>query len=203
MKGLAYDVFDARRLIVFGGVIAAGLAAWFGSTVFDLARPFGFQDPDSESSRAYDLLEDGTGEAATPGIVLLVEPGEGVDSGSGRRAVDDAADALSRVPEVVRVIEPKPDGRLVSGDGDEALVLGVIAVSVEDEADVGGEVQRAFEGSGEVRAGGAAVAAHQINEATADDLRRIELYAAPFVFLVSLLVFRGVVAKLLPAGVRN
>ena len=59
MKGLAYDVFDARRLIVFGGVIAAGLAAWFGSTVFDLARPFGFQDPDSESSRAYDLLEDG------------------------------------------------------------------------------------------------------------------------------------------------
>ena len=56
----------------------------------------------------------------------------------------------------------------------------------------------AFGDSDIVEAGGTAVAASQINTATEDDLRRIELYAAPFLFLVSLLVFRGVVAALLP-----
>ena len=110
MRGLAYDVYDSRRLIVAAGLAAAVLAAVAGSSVFDAARPFGFQDPASESSRGYELLEDATGEQATPGVVLLVEPGVGVDSDEGRREVHKTATALSEVDGIVRVIQPKPGG---------------------------------------------------------------------------------------------
>ena len=43
--------------------------------------------------------------------------------------------------------------------------------------------------------------AHELNQTTEDDLRRIELFAAPFCSLLSLLVFRGFVAALLPLAV--
>jgi RND superfamily putative drug exporter len=198
VRGLAYDIHASRRAIVTAGVIAAMLAGAFGSSVFDEARPFGFQDPDSESSRAYDLLEEATGEMAVPGVVLLVEPGADVRKGGGREAVIAAAEELAAVEGIVRVSEPKRGDRLIATDGESALVLGSMDSSVEDPADVGGRVAGAFEDSETVLAGGAAVAAHQINEATEDDLRNIELFAAPFVFLISLLVFRGVVAALLP-----
>ena len=49
-----------------------------------------------------------------------------------------------------------------------------------------------------ITVGGAAVTAHQLNETTEDDLRRIELFAAPLLLLLSLFVFRGLVAALLP-----
>ena len=48
---------------------------------------FGFQDPDSESSRAYELIEDATGEMAIPGVVLLVEPGSLPNDG---KVIEDA-----------------------------------------------------------------------------------------------------------------
>ncbi len=38
----------------------------------------------------------------------------------------------------------------------------------------------------------------QLNNATEDDLRKIELFAAPFLLLISLLVFRSLVAAVLP-----
>jgi uncharacterized membrane protein YdfJ with MMPL/SSD domain len=198
VRGLAYDIYDSRRALVAVWLVGAVAAAAVGASVFDAARPFGFQDPDSESSRAYELIEDATGEMAIPGVVLLVEPGSPVDSGKGERSVRRAARSLARVPGIVRVIEPTPKDGLVAADGDSALVVGVLRATVDDPAVVGGEVESTFEDTTEVEVGGSAVAAHQINEATEDDLRRIELYAAPFIFLVSLLVFRGVVAALLP-----
>ena len=78
------------------------------------------------------------------------------------------------------------------------LVVGFVDEDVEDIADVGQMVEESFEGVGFVTAGGGAVTAQQLNETTEDDLRRIEIFAAPLLFLLSLLVFRGLVAAVLP-----
>ena len=46
--------------------------------------------------------------------------------------------------------------------------------------------------------GGAAVTVDELTKTTQDDLQRIELFALPLLLLLSLLVFRGLVAALLP-----
>ena len=57
---------------------------------------------------------------------------------------------------------------------------------------------RSLEGERGVTVGGGALAQKQMNEQTESDLRRAELLAFPFLFLLSLLFFRSLVAALLP-----
>ena len=47
-------------------------AALGGRSVFDNVKPFGFQDPDSQSARAYKTLRDATGERPIPEVELLI-----------------------------------------------------------------------------------------------------------------------------------
>ncbi len=84
MQSLGHYAYRRRGrllLISIWVVVACTLGA---SAIFDRAEPFGFQDPDSESSRATDALEDATGERVLPDIVLLVEP-EDASRGGARR----------------------------------------------------------------------------------------------------------------------
>ena len=180
----------ALLCLIGAGIVAAG--------VFDAVKPFGFRDPASESSRAYDLLEQASGEKALPGVLLLVEPKDPVASAGGRKTIDGVARELSRIPGIARVVTPAPRGKLTSLDGSQALVEGYLLSSEDDPSEVGDRVEATFTGRPDVQAGGFAVASSQLNQTTEDDLRRIELYAAPLLFLLSLLVFRGFVAALLP-----
>ena len=198
MAGLAHHAFLHRRAIVVLSLVLAVLAGAYGSTVFDAAQPFGFSDPASESSRAYERLEKATGEQAVPGVLLLVEPRFEVSSSEGREAVADVARRLGDIDGIARAVVPEPGNGLASADDHLALVQGQLLPDVTDEAAVGERVQDAFEGDDEVVAGGPAVAAVQLNETTIEDLRRIEFFAFPFLLLISLLVFRGLVAAALP-----
>jgi uncharacterized membrane protein YdfJ with MMPL/SSD domain len=187
-----------RRLIVVIALVAAIGAAFLGSSVFDRAQPFGFTDPDSESSRAYDLIENATGEQAVPAVLLLVTPGASAESPESRAVVARIARTLAGIQGIVRVSTPAQDPALVSDRGSQALVEGFASRSADNLSDIGERVDSAFEGNGTVEVGGPAVASVQLNDATENDLRRIELYAAPFILLISLLVFRSLVAAVLP-----
>jgi uncharacterized membrane protein YdfJ with MMPL/SSD domain len=187
-----------RRLIVVVALIAAAGAAILGSSVFDRALPFGFSDPDSESSRAYDAIEDATGARAVPAVVLLVTPGGSVRSAESRVVVQRAARTLAGIEGIVRVVTPAKDRSLVSDTGTQALVEGFVSSDVDNLSRVGERVDSAFAGSGTVQVGGTAIASVQLNDTTENDLRRIELYAAPVILLISLLVFRSLVAAVLP-----
>jgi uncharacterized membrane protein YdfJ with MMPL/SSD domain len=187
-----------RRLVVVIALIAALGAAVLGSSVFDRAQPFGFTDPDSESSRAYDLIENATGEQAVPAVLLLVTPGGSVESPESREVIRRIARTLAGIPGIVRVNTPARDPALVSDAGSQALVEGFASRSVDNLSDIGDRVDATFQGNGSIDVGGAAVASVQLNDATENDLRRIELYAAPFILLISLLVFRSLVAAMLP-----
>ncbi len=83
-------------------------------------------------------------------------------------------------------------------DGRTALVLGFLSSDTDDVPAVGEEVEDRFGGEPGITVGGTAVTSHQLNSTTEDDLRRIELYAAPLILLLSLVVFRGLVAASLP-----
>jgi uncharacterized membrane protein YdfJ with MMPL/SSD domain len=200
VRSLGHYAYRWRGKILLAALIVAIAAAIGGASVFDAVKPYGFQDPASESARATEALEDASGERPLPDVVLLVVSADGGATGLAA-ASNRARRELESVQHVTRVIVPSEDPRLVSDDGDAGLVIGYVDLEVEDIADVGRAVDRRFSGQAGVIAGGTAVTAHQLNETTEEDLRRIEIFAAPLLFLLSLLVFRGLVAAILPLAI--
>jgi uncharacterized membrane protein YdfJ with MMPL/SSD domain len=194
---LGQFTYRRRSLLVLAAGLVAVVGALGGRTVFDNVKPFGFQDPNSGSSRAYEKLRDATGERPIPEVELLVEP----RSGQPRPAARRAARRLRTVEGIARVVTPQDDRQLVSTDGRMALILGFIFADVSDTSDVGADVRKRFSGDPGIAVGGGAVTVDELTTTTQDDLRRIELYALPLLLLLSLLVFRGLVAALLPVVV--
>jgi uncharacterized membrane protein YdfJ with MMPL/SSD domain len=182
-----------RGLTVVAGLVAV-VSALGGATVFDNVKPFGFQDPDAESSRAYKELRDATGERPVPEVELLVRPASGDPGPPSVRA----AARLRRVSGIGRVVGPASDPRLYSDDRSEGVVLGFISSDVTDISEVGARVRDRFSGYRGVTVGGAAVTVDELTKTTQDDLKRIELFALPLLLLLSFLVFRGLVAAMLP-----
>ena len=201
MTALAHLAFLWRKRILLCAVAIGVVAAYGASTLFDAVKPYGFQDPASESSEAYELLEDATGERPLPEVVVAVDPGSPVASQAGRQRIKEIGAAVAAIPDVVRVETPAEDPALVSNDGAMALVLGTLSADVDDIADVGVIAEGRFADEEGISVGGAAVTANQLNDTTEDDLRRIELFAAPILFLLLLFVFRGLVAAALPLAV--
>ncbi len=184
-------------MLALTAVLVAAVAAVGGKTVYDNVKPFGFQDPNSDSSRAYKELREATGLRPVPEVELLVAPG----SGPVGAAAASAARRLRSVPGVARVLTPSSDPDLVSTDGTKAIVLGFLSSDVSDISQVGTDVRDRFAADPGVKVGGAAVTVDELTKTTQDDLRRIELFALPVLLLLSLLVFRGLVAAMLPVAV--
>lgn len=196
--GLARFGYRRPGLIVALALLLVAGSAIAARDVFDVVKPFAFQDPDSESSRATELYESATGTQPPPGVVALVEVPSGADSSAGRSRVEEVAEALSSVPGIATT--DAADGRsgLVSKEGRAALVVGSLIRDVNDPAEVGEAAEQRLVRFDGVLLGGPAVAAHQINEQSEADVRRIELVVAPILLIICLWVFRGVVAATLP-----
>ena len=198
MRKLGQFAYRRRRgLTIVAGLVAVA-SALGGRTVFDNVKPFGFQDPASESSRAYTELRDATGERPIPEVELLVEPRSGDLSARNAPSSDRGCE---RSRGVSRVVTPLSDPQLVSTNGREALLLAYISADVNDISSVGATVRDRFAGDPAVKVGGAAVTVDELTKTTQDDLQRIELFALPLLLLLSLIVFRGLVAALLPVAV--
>ena len=197
MGKLGHYAFRRRKLLAIGSVVFAIVAAVGGSTVYDNVKPFGFQDPNSDSARAYDALRDATGERPIPEVELLVAPTSGRPLPDAQRAALE----LRSVNGIQRVITPEDDPALVSTDGRVALVLGFISSDVDDISEIGTDVKNRFSGDPGIEVGGAAVTVDELTTTTQDDLKRIELFALPLLLLLSFLIFRGLVAAVLPVAV--
>jgi uncharacterized membrane protein YdfJ with MMPL/SSD domain len=197
VRTLGQFAYRRRTGLTVVAALVAVASAVGGASVFDNVKPFGFQDPSSESSRAYKELRDATGERPIPEVELLVEPRAGNPIAGAQRA----GRRLQTVAGVERVLGPVSDRRLLSDDRRAALVLGFISADVTDISEVGSRVSDRFSGYPGVKVGGAAATVDELTKTTQDDLQRIELFALPLLLLLSLLVFRGLVAAMLPVAV--
>lgn len=194
MRKLGQFAYRRRRgLTIVAGLVAV-VSLLGGQSLFDNVKPFGFQDPASESSKAYKAIEDATGQRALPDVELLCRP----KTGDPEAAATQAAARLRGVAGIRQVITPATDPRLISTDGREALVIGYVSSDVSDLSKVGADVRSRFADRPGVVVGGSAATVDELTKITQDDLRRIELYALPILLLLSLVVFRGLVAALLP-----
>src|SRR3954471_3313875 len=135
---LGHFAYRRRKLLTLAAVAVAIVAAFGGRSVYDNVKSFGFQDPHSDSERAYEKLRDATGERPIPEVELLVDPRSGNPLPAARRA----ARRLRAVDGIARVVSPQADPRLVSTDGRMALILGFISADISDISEVGGDVKK-------------------------------------------------------------
>jgi uncharacterized membrane protein YdfJ with MMPL/SSD domain len=199
MDGLARLIFRRRRLVLAFAVVFALFAAAYGGPVVSLLdTDDDFEDHGSESVLARDAVERATGRSASPDMVVLVRLGAPVDSPQAQEKVARVAQQL-RDPDVAEVVAVR-DGEpreLVSRDGRSTYLLAIFRTGVDDEA-LAEELQARVQREPGVVAGGGQLAFMQVGEQVEEDLARAEMLAFPLLFLLSLVVFRSVVAALLP-----
>ncbi|MGD9572370.1 MAG: MMPL family transporter [Thermoleophilia bacterium] len=162
----------------------------------------GFEDPDAEFVAARDSLQQATGANPNPGIIALVSPGTDVRTGEGRAAVDQAAATIAEDPDVAQVLTAFSGGgdALISTDGTKSYIAVYLDPISDDAAeDAAVRIGDSLESQPDVTLGGAVVVGEEVGTIIGEDLAMAEMIAFPLIFLLSLWVFRGVVAALLPS----
>ena len=136
-----------------------------------------FADPQSQSFRAFHELQRASGVEPDPGIIAFVREGD-VAAVRKRFAAD---------PEIARATTV------------ERFVFGFYRHGLDKRSErATRRLRAAYADDPGVVLGGGAVAAQEIDATVRDDLTRAELIAFPLVFLISFVVFRGLVAALIP-----
>lgn len=186
-------------------LVAGGL----GYDVEHHLKAAGFTDSASQSERATALLHRELGYDASPGIVVLVRNRNGgaldVTRPAVRREVDRISGALADTRYVAHVVNPLRDRRegaaLIEGDRNSLIIAA--SLSTQDiESDGGDAAEQARRRIGssqlDVSMGGFGVSFNEVNDETRADLTTAELIAFPILTVLLLLVFRGVIAALIP-----
>jgi uncharacterized membrane protein YdfJ with MMPL/SSD domain len=196
---LAALIYRRRRRFLWGSLAVVLAAGFFGGPVFGLLDSSGdFDDPSSEAPLASRDIARATKNSAAPDLVALVRLDAPADSAAGQRKLDRVEDAL-KVPgmKVIRY-ERGGDRSLVSKDGRSSYVA---ASFPENGGGVLEGVRPRLERIPGVTLGGNDIARDQVGDQVSEDIARAELLAFPILFLLSLFVFRSVVAALLPLAV--
>ncbi len=162
----------------------------------------GFEDPNAEWVSARESLEQASGANPGPGVIVLVQPGADVRNGPGRSEVERVATTVAADPDVAQVVTAYTGGgdALISTDGDASYVavfFGPISDDAAEDAAVRLRASLADEQS--VTLGGAVVVGEEVGTIIGEDLAKAEALAFPLIFLLSLWVFRGVIAALMPS----
>ena len=176
----------ARRVLLIAGVFVLFAGAFGGPVAGLLDDDNDFDDPASESVVASDRVAEATGAGSVPGFVALAR--DASQAPRVRALLErDAAVAFAAPP--VR-----------SRDGDSAYVAATFEAG-EASGDAALRLAAKVEALPGVVAGGGELAGEQVGTQVEDDLKRAELLAFPLLFLLSLWVFRSLVAALLPLAV--
>jgi putative drug exporter of the RND superfamily len=200
---LAWFTVRRRRLVLALSGLFVFAAAALGSGAFGVLEDEGFEDPDAESTRAEDVIDQRFDGSEGPSVVLLAQSTTG--------SVDDP-EAVADGTELTQVLDDNPDladvesywtldraPPLRNDDGDEAMVLARIVAEEEDEvvADIQDQLSGRY-GVLEVAIGGPEAIGTEIGSTVESSLGRAELIAVPLTLLLLLFVFRSVIAASLP-----
>jgi RND superfamily putative drug exporter len=158
-------------------------------------------DPDAESTLAEDRLEQASGMRSGIGLIALVRGGAPVESSRTRAKVRSVVRTLERDPSVARVLDfyTTRNEAFVSRDRASTYVGAVFKDREDDEVEEAADSLRGeLEKQPGVLVGGGELIGKTVGDIVGEDLAKAEQLAFPILFLASVLVFRGLVAALLP-----
>ena len=197
---LATFVYANGRRVLMLAVVGAVVAAVFGAGVSKHLSPYGVDDPATQSVQAKNRFQAATGRQIDPGVIALVSSGD-VRSPAARQRVESVAAELGAQPDVASVqsFYTTHDPAMVARNGRSTYVVAYFKarsdLQISNDAKL---IESRFSSQHDVKLGGDAIANAQVNTQVGNDLAHAELLAFPFIFLLSLIFFRSVVASLLP-----
>jgi uncharacterized membrane protein YdfJ with MMPL/SSD domain len=186
-------------------MVAAGI---FGVPVAKSLSASGFQDPNSESSKAATILTDKFSQGDLQ-LLFVVSAPDGVASSAARAVGTEIADRLGHSPHVTSVTSewtapPPAAASLVSKDGRSGLIVAGIGggeANAQHYADALSR-QLAYDRHGvTVRSGGVAMVNAQITDQAQRDMLLMEAIAIPLSFVVLVWVFGGLFTAALPVAI--
>ncbi len=181
-------------------VVAIGVGAPVASRL-SVDPDLDFVDPQAESNVTYEQLREAVGRGLSPGIVVLVSSSGPVRGVRGAAKLRDVVERIEADPGVGRTAsalsDPRPRSPFVSRDGSASFVA-VYVRAGRDGEQTGLRIDTAVGDEPGVKVGGLAVAGPAVGDQVSEDLARAEMLAFPLLFVLSLIVFRGAIAALLP-----
>lgn len=189
-------------------VVAAALAlvvagATWGAGVFGALTGGGYDDPDSESNRAAAGIAQQLG-TRDPDLVVLWSSGTAtVDDDAFRQAVSAAVArirAQADVEQVASYADPQAPPTLVSTDKHATYAAVYLRAGDEDgKLAAYHRIEPGFAAPGlRTEVGGLVAFTDQANSQTEKDITRAEIFSLPVLFVLLVLIFRGLIAALSP-----
>lgn len=194
-----------RRGVLIASLVFLLVAGVLGSGAFGVLRGGGFNDPNSESTKAAEILAQDFGQVSADIVAVLSPAGGSVDSTQAGTMASEFTREVRGFDGIARAVSYWDLGQpesLRSIDGEHALVLITVDPSLdEDGADlaVAGLVERyeesdqlavEFAGSGPVFAA--------IGTQVEADLAIAQMIAVPLTLILLIFIFRSVIAASLP-----
>jgi RND superfamily putative drug exporter len=196
-------IITRSKVMLTGYLVAIVIAGGIGAQVFAKFDSGGYSDPNSDSAKAWEYLEE-TFKVKDPTVVLIVKSKEGVDDPSVReRALRLEAELRAeKSAETVISYWSTNAPSLRSSDGKSAFIFIYLRSSDFSKIDSAGgyyqsKYDRDYEGLG-IDASGTAVFANAINGKIQDDLKLAEAISIPITFILLLLIFGAMVASAMP-----
>lgn len=202
-ESLGHLVVRRKRLTLVLFVIGLVLAGALGAGAFSRLQAAGYDNPNSDSARAAQLLQDRFG-VTDPALVVAIEADAGVDSPAAAAAGEDLGRRLAAEQDVTAVISYWNAGRpaqLKSPDGTAAQLFVYTDLPESDQADLATRIVDTYSGDRDgltVHVGGGAAVNAALNEQVGEDLKRAEAIAVPLTVVLLVLVFGSIVAAGLP-----
>ena len=192
----------AGTLFIVAAVVGLPVAGMLGSSIKD------FEAPTSQYERTNAAITAATGQSPFYDVAVLLRVRRNIATDSAaQRAVARLAALLSTQHGFQRALDYATSRApaLLSRDRRETLVLAAFATeadatrAISHVRDAISHPPRSAElAESVVHFGGVALINQELNERTTNDLARAELFAFPFLLLLSFWFFRGLVAALLP-----
>ena len=216
LSSLARGVIAAPKRVLSGALLLLIICGVLGSSVSGHLAAGGFQDPDSESAKAIEVMSDTFERGGLQVVIRLHEPGTPniADSDTARTAADAVVRELESLKFVERPIisawnNPEAAAALISEDRTSGLITFTVAGGDKDAAGNGKKIEDRFSAPSftsqfpgiDVLVGGQAMVYSQVNEQTSRDLFVAEAVAIPISFLLLIWVFGGLTAAVLPLAI--
>jgi RND superfamily putative drug exporter len=197
-------IVKRKRLIFSLFLVAIFSAGAIGTSVFGKLDSGGYNDPKSDSAKAFEYLTD-VFKVKDPAVVLVVETPNGVNDPAVVASAAKLETSIKGEAGVGSTLSYWSAGgapTLKSSDENSAFLF-IYSEDVEwdNVQSLGKRIQEKYDGKFEnltVYASGTGVFAHAINTKIANDLKLSEAISIPLTFILLVFVFGGLVASAMP-----
>ena len=203
-ESLGRVIYRRRRWVVALALAFVVFAGVWGTGVFSAMTGGGFEDPDSDSSRAAEVATQELGRSGGDVVVLYSSDDLTVDDPAFADAVTSSLEGLPAAAGVERAITYFETGapQLASEDGHSTYAVLTLSGN-EDEREAGLEVIEAeLTAPGlEIQIGGGTTINRDINEQVSADIAQAESISLPILMVLMVIIFGSFAAASLPLAI--